>query len=92
MYDALLVFTLLAILDIITTKRGLELGAYEANPIARKFLEKFGIKGLFILKYLGGALILLFTFEEWGLWVLNIFMALVVAWNSFVVIRLLLKI
>jgi hypothetical protein len=83
-YDAILVFIILQLLDVITMKRGLELGAREGNPIARLILERMGLRGLFVLKLVGGAVVLLFTYNEWGLWGVNAFYSLIVAWNSMV--------
>jgi hypothetical protein len=88
MYDALLYFTLVNLLDIISTKRALEKGAYEMNPIARKMLSIFGIKGLFILKYLLMGLILIGMPNEFGLWLSNAFISAVVTWNSVVLVKM----
>ena len=90
MYNSLLVFSLLNILDIITTynvlrKYGVQ---HEANPLARAIFSKLGIAGGFILKYFGMALIVLFGFLSNNLvesiWVNNILLSGVVAWNSYV--------
>jgi hypothetical protein len=90
LYNSLLVFSLLNILDIITTynvlsRYGIE---HEANPLARAIFGKLGIAGGFILKYLGMALIIvlgLFTNNLVGsIWVNNILLGGVVAWNSYV--------
>lgn len=93
MYDALLAFTLLNLVDIITTKRAvLDLGAREANPIARWFIEKFGVAGMFLLKYAGMALSIavgLATGQtEAGIWVSNAILSLVIINNSVVLYRL----
>lgn len=88
--DALYTFTLLNIADISTTIAGLKRGAYEANPVGRWFLKMFGIKGLFILKYLGMGLSLLAASlfspdqTETTIWIWNIILSLIVGWNSYI--------
>lgn len=91
LYNALLLFTILNLTDIITTftalkKYGVE---REANPIARFIARKLGVAGLFILKYLGMAAVILVGFItsgfyglELSLWLDNIILAGVTAWNS----------
>jgi len=89
-YNALLTFTLLNVLDIITTYNVIRrLGSKsEANPIARWFIEKLGVAGLFILKYFGmGVVVLVGVLQNavaGSLWVNNVFLSLVIAWNSYV--------
>jgi hypothetical protein len=93
LYNALLVFALLNLTDIITTynvlrKRGV---SRELNPLARLLFAKFGVTGGFILKYLLCGLLLLIgalTGElVLSLWVWNIVLAVVTAWNSYVNLR-----
>jgi len=91
LYNALLLFTILNLTDIITTytalkKYGVE---HEANPIARFISRKLGVVGLYILKYLGMAVIILVGFITGGfyglelsLWLNDIILAGVTAWNS----------
>ncbi|MEM4952209.1 MAG: DUF5658 family protein [Ignisphaera sp.] len=90
--ETLYVFTLLNIVDIMTTVEGLRRGAYEANPVARKMLEKFGVAGLFILKYLGMGLIILVGATtntlETSIWIINIMLSIVAAWNSATILKL----
>ncbi|MEM4061116.1 MAG: DUF5658 family protein [Pyrobaculum sp.] len=90
--ESLYVFTLLNLVDIMTTVEALRKGGYEANPVARWLLEKFGTAGLFILKYFGmGAVVLAGAVSgnlEFSIWVNNIILGCVSAWNSFTVLRL----
>ena len=90
LYNALLVFALLNIADIITTynvlrKHGVE---RELNPLAYLLFKRFGIAGGFILKYIVcGVLILagaLAGFLTLSIWIWNIVLAIVTAWNSYV--------
>lgn len=90
--ESLYVFTLLNLLDIMTTKSALEKGGYEANPVARWFLHIMGIPGLFFLKYLVMALIILIghfsgNLDE-SIWVNNLMLSVIVGWNSYVNYRL----
>jgi len=90
-YNALLVFTLLNLADIITTynfvvKHGV--GA-EANPIARFFFKRMGVVGMFSFKALftGGLLTILYLLLEditSVLWIENIVLSGVIGWNSYV--------
>ena len=89
-YNALLVFTLLNLVDIITTwnilrKHGV---SRELNPLARILFEKFGVTGGFLLKYFGmgvTVLVALLTGQiHICLWIWNIILAGVSAWNSYV--------
>jgi len=93
LYNALLVFTLLNVADLITTynvlrKHGV---SRELNPFAYILFERFGIAGGFILKFLlGGAFILmgaLLGFLTLTVWIWNIVLAIVTAWNSYVNLR-----
>ncbi len=90
--EALYVFTLLNLVDIMTTVEGLRKGAYEANPTARWFLERFGTAGLFILKYFAmGCIVLAGAVSgnlEFSIWVCNIVLSVVSGWNSFTILRL----
>lgn len=90
--ETLYVFTLLNVVDIMTTVEGLRRGAYEANPVARKMLEKFGVAGLFILKYLGMGLVILIGATtntlETSIWIANIMLSIVAAWNSAIILKL----
>ena len=88
---AIIVFFLLHLLDVITTSRGLRLGATEKNPLARAILERLGVLGLYSLKMIIGGILLLvawFYHSETLIWGWNIIMALVVTWNSYVNMRL----
>jgi hypothetical protein len=93
--NALYTFAFLNLADISTTIAGLKSGAYEVNPLARKLLEKFGWTGLFILKYLGmGAVLLIGALTNslnLSIWINNIFLAVVCAWNSYVNLKLTVK-
>ena len=89
-YNSLLVFSLLNLLDIITTynvvsKLGVE---HEANWFARWIFKRLGIAGAFALKYFGmGLVILLGVFTNnlvQAVWIDNILLAGVVGWNSYV--------
>lgn len=88
-YNALLAFTLLNVLDVITTynvvRRAGSLA--EANPVARILIEKLGVAGMFILKYFGMAFIVLVGWLQGALaesiWVNNVILSAVVAWNSY---------
>jgi len=90
LYNALLVFTLPNITDIITTYNVLRrLGVeHEANILARVLFKRFGIAGGFLLKYFGMGFIILVGLLTGQLvssiWVNNIVLALVTAWNSYV--------
>jgi len=88
-YNSLLVFSLLNILDIITTynvvsKYGVE---HEANWFARWVFKKMGVAGAFALKYLGMGLVILLGALTNSLipsiWVDNILLSAVVGWNSY---------
>jgi hypothetical protein len=89
LYNSLLVFALLNILDIITTynvvkKTGTE---SEANPLARFIMSKMGVVGLFAFKYIMMGVIILIGFIantlETSIWINNIILGVVVAWNSY---------
>lgn len=92
MVEELYIFTLLNLLDIMTTIPALRKGGFEANPIARWFIKKFSTPGLFILKYFGmGASILIAYLSnnlESILWTWNIILSLVVGWNSYANLKL----
>jgi len=89
-YNSLLVFTLLNILDIITTynilaRYGVE---HEANLLARWIFKKMGIAGAFAFKYIGMFAVILLSFLftndfTAGIWIDNIILAGVVGWNSY---------
>jgi hypothetical protein len=89
LYNSLLVFALLNILDIITTYNAIKKTSIEseANPLARFIMQKTGVAGLFILKYFGMGIIILIGFImnnlEASIWVNNILLGGVVAWNSY---------
>jgi hypothetical protein len=89
LYNALLVFSLLNILDIITTYNAIKKTSIEseANPIARFIMQKTGAVGLFILKYFGMGVIILIGLItnnlEQSIWINNILLGGVVAWNSY---------
>ena len=89
-YNSLLVFTLLNILDIITTYNILaRYGAeHEANLLARWIFKKMGIAGGFIFKYAGMLAVVLLSYLftndfTAGIWIDNIILAGVVGWNSY---------
>lgn len=88
-YNALLTFTLLNVLDIITTYNVIRRAGSvaEANPVARWFIERLGVAGLFILKYFAMGFIVAVGVVQNALaesiWVNNVILALVVAWNSY---------
>ena len=89
LYNSLLVFALLNILDIITTYNAIKKTSTEseANPLARFIMQKTGVAGLFILKYFGMGIIILIGFImnnlETSIWINNIILGGVVAWNSY---------
>jgi hypothetical protein len=93
LYNALLVFTLLNITDIITTYNVLRKYGVsrELNAFAYLLFKRFGIAGGFILKFLlGGVFILigaLLGFLTLAVWIWNIVLAIVTAWNSYVNLR-----
>jgi len=88
-YNALIVFSLLNILDVVTTYNVVRrVGSVaEANPIARFLLERMGVAGLFVLKYLIMGVVVLLGYLGNALlhsiWVNNIMLSAVVAWNSY---------
>lgn len=92
--EAIWTFTFLNMGDISTTLIALKRGAYEMNPLARWFIEKLGLKSLFMLKYImmGLSLLLAFIFGESTaeamIWTWNIILAGVVGWNSYVNLKL----
>ncbi len=90
--NALYAFLFLNMADVATTIHGLKRGAFEANPIARWLLQRFGYAGLFILKYLGMGLILLTgaltNSLNLSIWLCNIILGAVCAWNSYVNLKL----
>jgi len=92
-YNALLAFALLNLVDIVTTYNVLRRHGVsrELNPLARILFARFGVAGGFVLKYLlCGVLILvgaLLGELELALWVWNVVLAVVVAWNSYVNLR-----
>jgi hypothetical protein len=89
-YNSLIVFTLLNLIDIITTfnfikERGV---SAEANIIARIIFERLGLVGMFVYKlvYMSSILIILFyLFNEFTttIWVYNVIQSLIIAWNSY---------
>ena len=89
LYNSLLVFSLLNILDIITTYNVVKKTSVEseANPIARFVMKKMGVAGLFAFKYLAMGIIIVIGFLtnnlEPSIWINNIILAGVVAWNSY---------
>jgi len=89
LYNSLLVFALLNILDIITTYNAIKKTSTEseANPLARFIMQKTGVAGLFILKYFGMGVIILVGLItnnlEQSIWINNILLGGVVAWNSY---------
>jgi hypothetical protein len=56
---ALLLAVTLIWVDAIVTKRGLDKGLSERNPILRSFNKKFGLGGLMATRILASALLLL---------------------------------
>ena len=90
--NALYTFAFLNLADISTTIAGIKRGAFEANPLARKLLEKFGWAGLFVLKYFGmGAVLLVGALTNslnTSIWISNVLLGAVVAWNSYVNLKL----
>jgi hypothetical protein len=94
-YNALLVFSLLNLIDIITTFNFIkEHGVNaEANPLARLMFKRLGLVGMFVFKltYMSGILIILFfLFDEFttSIWVYNIVESMIIAWNSYMNSRL----
>ena len=93
LYNALLVFTLLNVTDLVTTYNVLRKYGVsrELNPFAYMLFKRFGIAGGFILKFLlGGAFILmgaLLGFLTLAVWIWNIVLAIVTAWNSYINLR-----
>jgi hypothetical protein len=89
LYNSLLVFSLLNILDIITTYNVVKKTSVEseANPLARLIMKKMGVAGLFAFKYIAmGIIIVIGSLSnnlEPSIWVNNIILAGVVAWNSY---------
>ena len=89
LYNSLLVFSLLNILDIITTYNVVKKTSVEseANPIARFVMRRMGVAGLFAFKYVVMGIIILVGFVtnnlEGGMWINNIILGGVVAWNSY---------
>ncbi|MEM4827786.1 MAG: DUF5658 family protein [Desulfurococcaceae archaeon] len=92
--EALWTFAFLNLADISTTLIALKRGAYEINPVARFFIGKLGLKALFMFKYLAMGLSLLIAFmfgealAEQLIWIWNIILSCVVAWNSYVNLKL----
>jgi hypothetical protein len=89
LFNALVVFTLLNLTDIVTTYnvvRKWGAGA-EANPIARFVIQRLGVAGMFLLKYAGMATIivvgLLTNSLETSIWINNIILGAITAWNSY---------
>jgi len=89
-YNSLLVFTLLNLLDIITTynvlaRYGVE---HEANWFARWIFKRMGIAGAFAFKYAGMLAVVLLSYLTTsdftaGIWIDNIILSAVVGWNSY---------
>lgn len=91
MFDALVVFVLLCLLDIVTTKRALEIGGVEANPIVRRIIRRLGLPGLFILKYAVFLVVVAYAVlvnSEIAIWAANVLNAAIVAWNSAVLAKM----
>ena len=89
---ALYVFVLVNLLDIMTTRAALLRGAQEANPIARRLLEKYGFVGLHTLKFAIVSILPMFVYAFFGdvgfaLWVWNAVIGAVVVWNSIILAR-----
>jgi hypothetical protein len=59
-FDFALLFAAVALVwvDAIVTRRGLERGLSERNPILRSFIKKFGLRGLMATKILASVLLL----------------------------------
>jgi hypothetical protein len=60
--------------DAIVTKRGLDKGLSERNPILRSFMKKFGLGGLMATRILASALLLLpyALLGQWGWFLFSI--------------------
>jgi hypothetical protein len=95
LYNALLVCALLNLTDIITTYNVLRKYGVsrELNPLAYILFKKYGVAGGFILKYLVfGAMLLIVAITNpvaltFTVWLWNIILAVVTAWNSYVNLR-----
>lgn len=93
-YNSLMVFTLLNLADVVTTYNVVRKKGFnsEANPIARFIFKKLGVSGMFAFKYVAMGLIVLVGALTNNLlesiWINNIILSLVVAWNSYVNHRL----
>jgi hypothetical protein len=59
-FDFALLFAAVALVwvDAIVTRRGLERGLSERNPILRSFIKKFGLTGLMVTRILASVLLL----------------------------------
>jgi hypothetical protein len=84
---ALAVLVALNIIDWVTTHYGLRVGLAEVNPVADFILSRGGIIGLYVWKLILVALAVLIVHKlsprelEQAVWILNAFMALIIAWN-----------
>lgn len=82
------------ILDILTTKKVLELGGYEANPIMKWLMDKVGVnQALFGSKLAFIGLCVVFTLHAgvtslWALFPLNVFYVGILINNLKVIKRL----
>ena len=82
-------FVGLQVLDLLTTLAAFHVGAFEVNPFVAHLTVQFGrFRGVLISKLIAVAI----AMGVWRLvWVVNLFYALIVAWNVVVMILLYVK-
>lgn len=71
-----------------TTERALDRGAKEANPIGRFFIERFGDRGIILVKILGWVVMRWLDAPDYVWWFLGIGQVLVALWNLRILLRL----
>jgi hypothetical protein len=79
-------FVVLQVLDILTTLAAFHVGAFEANPLVARLTREFGVTGGLIAGKVIALLIVLGVRRR--VWIVNLFYALVVVWNIYVVLSL----
>ena len=79
-------FIILQLLDLFTTLAAFHFGAFEVNPLVARLTNEFGRAPGVILSKVAAVLIALGVRRR--LWIINVFYAVVVIWNVFVLFAL----
>ena len=83
----LFVFILLQIADSLTTVHILKDGGREANPFLNWAFQKIGIGATLTIVKVAVILVVFVAWNEWLLFVLDVFYCGVVGWNSYQIFK-----